>query len=597
MTQEMTTVRLPQAIVVGELATVLGVTPVDVIKELMKNGVMATINQVVDFDTAATVAADFGWNPEEEESEPPSPEPPGEEAGVQPSTSLRFEEEDDGTLVARAPVVTVLGHVDHGKTTLLDTIRRASVVDSEAGGITQHIGAYQTTTGEGRLVTFIDTPGHEAFAQMRARGAQVADVAIVVVAADDGLMPQSREAIDHVKAAGMPMVVAINKVDVPNADVDRAKTQLTEIGLVPEEYGGEQVVVPISALQGQGIDELLENVLLVSDLGEPRANPERTAVGIVIEAASDRQRGVVATLLVQTGTLHQGDAVICGLASGRIRAMADHEGNRINSAGPSTPVEVMGLNEVPPAGERFEVRRSEKVAKREAEQRRRARLAAGGDREAVTLDSLFGEIHRGNVQDMNIVLKVDVQGSLEPLVEALESLSVEEVNARVIHAAVGTVNESDVQLAVASSGVIIGFNVQPEPGARRLADQERVEIREYQIIYDIVRDVEQAITGMLKPIYEERKDGEIEVRQIFRISRRNAIAGSYVREGTILRSNKARVVRDGEVIFDGAISSLRRFDDDVREVATGMECGLQIGGFTDFEEGDVVLAYHLERTR
>ena len=597
MTQETTTVRLPQAIVVGELATVLGVTPVDVIKELMKNGVMATINQVVDFDTAATVAADFGWNPEEEESEPPSPEPPREEAGVQPSTSLRFEEEDDGTLVARAPVVTVLGHVDHGKTTLLDTIRRASVVDSEAGGITQHIGAYQTTTGEGRLVTFIDTPGHKAFAQMRARGAQVADVAIVVVAADDGLMPQSREAIDHVKAAGMPMVVAINKVDVPNADVDRAKTQLTEIGLVPEEYGGEQVVVPISALQGQGIDELLENVLLVSDLGEPRANPERTAVGIVIEAASDRQRGVVATLLVQTGTLHQGDAVICGLASGRIRAMADHEGNRISSAGPSTPVEVMGLNEVPPAGERFEVRRSEKVAKREAEQRRRARLAAGGDREAVTLDSLFGEIHRGNVQDMNIVLKVDVQGSLEPLVEALESLSVEEVNARVIHAAVGTVNESDVQLAVASSGVIIGFNVQPEPGARRLADQERVEIREYQIIYDIVRDVEQAITGMLKPIYEERKDGEIEVRQIFRISRRNAIAGSYVREGTILRSNKARVVRDGEVIFDGAISSLRRVDDDVREVANGMECGLQIGGFTDFEEGDVVLAYHLERTR
>jgi len=597
MTQETTTVRIPQAIVVGDLASVLGVTPVDIIKELMKNGVMATINQVVDFDTAAVVAADLGFDPEEEEADATTPAAASTEGEGAAPTSLRLVEEDDGNLVARPPVVTVLGHVDHGKTTLLDRIRQANVVDSEAGGITQHIGAYQATAPDGRTITFIDTPGHEAFTQMRARGAQVTDVAIIVIAADDGLMPQSREAIDHVRAAGVPMVVAINKIDAPNADVDRAKTQLTEVELVPEDFGGDQVVVPISALKGDGIDELLENVLLVSDLEPPRANPNREAIGIVLEATSDRQRGVVATVLVQSGTLRQGDAIICGLASGRIRAMTDYEGNRVTSTGPSTPVEVMGLDEVPPAGERFEARASDKIAKREAEDRRRALQASGSRREAVTLDSLFGEIHKGNVQDMNIVLKADVQGSLEPLVETLEELSVEEVNARVIHAAVGTINESDVQLAMASTGVIIGFNVGPEPGAKRLADQEGVEIREYSIIYDIVKDVEQAVTGMLKPIYEEREDGKIEVRQIFRLGRRNAIAGSYVREGTILRSNTARVIRKGEQIFEGEISSLKRFDDDVREVATGLECGLQITGFTDFEEGDEVVAFHMERTR
>jgi translation initiation factor IF-2 len=597
MTQETTTVRIPQAIVVGDLAGVLGVTPVDIIKELMKNGVMATINQVVDFDTAAVVAADLGFDPEEEEADATTPAAASTEGEGAAPTSLRLVEEDDGNLVARPPVVTVLGHVDHGKTTLLDRIRQANVVDSEAGGITQHIGAYQATAPDGRTITFIDTPGHEAFTQMRARGAQVTDVAIIVIAADDGLMPQSREAIDHVRAAGVPMVVAINKIDAPNADVDRAKTQLTEVELVPEDFGGDQVVVPISALKGDGIDELLENVLLVSDLEPPRANPNREAIGIVLEATSDRQRGVVATVLVQSGTLRQGDAIICGLASGRIRAMTDYEGNRVTSTGPSTPVEVMGLDEVPPAGERFEARASDKIAKREAEDRRRALQASGSRREAVTLDSLFGEIHKGNVQDMNIVLKADVQGSLEPLVETLEELSVEEVNARVIHAAVGTINESDVQLAMASTGVIIGFNVGPEPGAKRLADQEGVEIREYSIIYDIVKDVEQAVTGMLKPIYEEREDGKMEVRQIFRLGRRNAIAGSYIREGTILRSNTARVIRKGEQIFEGSISSLKRFDDDVREVAAGLECGLQITGFTDFEEGDEVVTFHMERTR
>ena len=595
MTQPTTTVRLPQAIVVGDLAEALGVTPIDVIKELMKNGVMATINQVVDFDTAAVVAADLGFEPEEEERESTTAE--AAEGAEAASTSLRLVEDDDANLVPRPPIVAVLGHVDHGKTTLLDTIRRAKVVDSEAGGITQHIGAYQAKAPDGRTITFIDTPGHEAFTQMRARGAQVTDVAIIVIAADDGLMPQSREAIDHVRAAGVPMVVAINKIDAPNADVDRAKTQLTEVNLVPEDYGGDQVVVPISALKGDGIDELLESVLLVSDLSEPKANPKRDAIGIVLESASDRHRGVVATLLVQSGTLHQGDAVICGLTSGRIRAMTDHEGNRVKEAGPATPVEVMGLSEVPPAGERFEVRESDKVAKREAEDRRRELEAGGDEREAVTLDSLFGEIHKGNVKDMNIVLKADVQGSLEPLVDTLDDLSVDEVKTRVIHASVGSINESDVQLAVASTGIIIGFNVQPETGAKRLAEQEGVEIRLYNVIYDIIKDVEQAVQGMLEPIYEERQDAVIEVRQIFRLGRRNAIAGSYVREGTVIRNSKGRVMRNGEVIADADLSSLKRFDDDVREVATGMECGIQINGFTDFEEGDEIITYHMERTR
>ena len=593
-----TTVRLPQAIVVSDLADTLGVSAVEIIKELMKNGVMATINQVVDFDTAAVVAADLGFDPEEEERETATAESElvTEGSEVAPTT-LRFVDEDDADLVARPPVVTILGHVDHGKTTLLDRIRSANVVDSEAGGITQHIGAYQAKAPDGRTITFIDTPGHEAFTQMRARGAQVTDVAIIVIAADDGLMPQSREAIDHVRAAGVPIVVAINKIDAPNADVNRAKTQLTEVELVPEEFGGDQVVVPISALQGTGIDELLESVMLVSDLNPPQANPERDAVGIVLESSSNRHRGVLATLLVQSGTLRQGDSIICGTASGRIRAMNDPDGNRVKEVGPSTPVEIMGLSDVPPAGERFEVRASEKIAKREAEDRRRAIAAQGTEREAVTLDSLFGEIHKGNVKDMNIVLKADVQGSLEPLVETLDDLSVDEVKTKVIHASVGSINESDVQLAVASTGVIIGFNVQPETGAKRLAQQEGVEIRLYSIIYDIIQDIEQAVQGMLEPIYEERQDAVIEVRQIFRLSRRNAIAGAYVREGTVTRASKGRVMRKGEVIHDADLSSLKRFDDDVREVGTGLECGIQIEGFTDFQDGDEIVTYHMERTR
>ncbi len=587
-------VRIPEALAVGDLAELLGVTAVDVIKELMKNGVMATINQVVDFDTAAVVATDLGFTPEEEESaEAPSAD--GETEAE--STSMRVVEEDSADLVTRAPVVTVLGHVDHGKTTLLDTIRRTKVTEGEAGGITQHIGAYQAKAPDGRLVTFIDTPGHEAFTQMRARGARVTDVAIIVVAADDGVMPQTREAIDHAKAAGVPMVVALNKIDANNANPDRVRTQLTEVGLVPEEFGGDQIVVPVSALKGEGIDALLENVLAVADLQDLKANPKRDAVGVVLEAATDRNRGVVATVLVQTGTLHQGDAVLAGLAYGRIKAMTDAEGNRIKEAGPSTPVEILGLSEVPPAGERFVVRKSDKEARAEADRLRRASEAGGTQASAVTLESLFGEIHKGNVQDFNLVLKADVQGSVEPLVETLEDLSLDEVNVKVIHASVGSITESDVQLAVASKGVIIGFNTQPEPGAKRLADQEGVQIRLYNVIYDIVEDVENAVKGMLEPIYEERADATVEVRQVFRLGRRNAIAGCYVRDGTVRRGQRARVFRGGEQLHEADLASLKRFNDDVREVASGFECGIQVVGFEDFQEGDEIRTFHMEQTR
>ena len=590
-------VPIPQAIVVAELAALLEVTPVDVIKELMKNGVMATINQVVDFDTAAIVATDFGFTAEEEGAEA-APAAEDEAAAEEvASTSMRIIEEDEDGLGTRSPVVTVLGHVDHGKTTLLDAIRKANVVGGEAGGITQHIGAYQTKARDGRLVTFIDTPGHEAFTEMRARGARVTDIAVIVVAADDGVMPQTREAIDHARAAGVPIVVALNKIDVENANQDRAKQQLMELQLVPEEYGGETVVVPVSALKGEGIDELLENVLLVSDLDEPKANPGRPAVGVVLEAATDRHRGVVATVLVQTGTLHQGDAVLAGLAYGRVKALEDQDSHRVKEAGPSSPVVLLGLSEVPPAGERIVVVKNEKEARRQADERRRAHEATGGTRTPVTLDSLFGEIHAGTVKDFNVVLKTDVQGSIEPLVRALEQQGVDEVNVRVIHAAPGSINESDVNLAVASQGVILGFNTEPEPGAKRLADAERVEIRQYDVIYDIVEDMEQAVRGLLEPIYEEREDGRLEVRAVFRLGRRNAIAGCSVQEGKISRSSLARVFRGGEMLHDSRVASLKRFEDDVSEVDSGFECGVMLDGFIDFEEGDEIVAYHSERVR
>jgi len=592
-------VRIPQAVIIKDLAELLDITPIDVIKELMKNGVMATINQVVDFDTAAVIATDLGFTPEEEGATRPggAAAAVAEDSDEPASTSMRVLDEDPEALESRPPVITVLGHVDHGKTTLLDTIRRANVVAGEAGGITQHIGAYQATAPDGRLLTFIDTPGHEAFTEMRARGAQVTDVAIIVVASDDGVMPQTREAIDHVRAAGVPMVVAITKTDANNANPDRVKQQLMEIGLVPEEYGGDQPVVLISALKGDGLPELLETVELVADIADPKANPHREAVGVVLESATDRQRGVTATVLVQTGTLRTGDVIIAGHTYGRVKAMEASDGTRIQEAGPATPVNVLGLNDVPLAGTRVTVVKNDKVARSLVEQRQRDLEERGEGQTGVTLESLFGEIHRGEVQDFNIVLKTDVQGSIEPLVRALEELSNDEVSVKVIHASAGTINDSDVNLATASKGVIIGFNTVLETGAKRLADQEKVDVRFYSIIYNIVEDVEKAVQGLLEPIYEERQDGRAEVRQVFRVGRRNAIAGAYIREGTIRRDSFARVFRGGAQLHEGKLESLKRFQDDVREVASGFECGIQIDGFAEFEEGDEIVAYHRERVR
>ncbi|MDP2327389.1 MAG: translation initiation factor IF-2 [Dehalococcoidia bacterium] len=585
-------VRIPPAIIVGELAELLGVTAIDIIKELMKNGVMATITQTIDFDTAAIVAADLGFSPEEFEVAVEA------EAAMESDAprTLRIVEEGEG-LVPRAPVVTVLGHVDHGKTTLLDRIRETNVAGGEAGGITQHIGAYQAKGPDGRLITFIDTPGHQAFSQMRARGAMVTDVAIIVIAADDGMMPQTREAIAHVKAAQVPMVIAINKIDASNANPDRVLQQLTEVGLVPEAYGGDQIVVPISALQGTGIKELLENVQVIAELQDLRANPDQDAVGVVLEAKTDRHRGVVATILVQTGTLHAGDTILAGLAYGRVKAMTNAAGERLTEAGPSTPVEILGLNDVPSAGERVLVRKNEKEARAESDHRERA-IAAGSEQSiGVTLDSLFGEIHKGNVTDFNLIVKTDVQGSIDPLVQSLEELSVDEVKVKVIHASVGTVTESDVQLGVASKAVIVAFNTTTEPGARRLADQEKVEIRDYRIIYEIIEDVEKAVKGLLEPIYKEVQDATVEVRQIFRVSRRNAIAGSYVREGSVTRGSRCRVLRKGQVIHEGIVESLKRLNEDAREVNAGLECGIMISNFDGFEEGDQIITHHMEQVR
>ena len=542
MTVDQEKITLPSAIVVRDLAEILDTSPVEVVKALMQNGVMATVVQVIDFDTAAIIAADFGFDVDSE-GDAPDDAPETKE-----STSVRLI--DDGeSAVVRPPVVTVLGHVDHGKTTLLDQIRSANVQEGEAGGITQHIGAYQVEVGDGRVITFLDTPGHEAFTQMRARGANITDVGIVVVAADDGLMLQSREAISHVKAAQVPLIIAINKVDLPDADSARLKGQLTEEGLLPEELGGDQIVVEISALEGMGIDELLENVLVVADLEDLKADPDKQSQGIVLEAKNDRLRGVTATLLIQTGTLRTGDVLIAGTAFGRVKAMFDSDGMPIEAAGPSTPVEILGLSAIPSAGESFETSADLRLARQEVDTRERENSGTGQS-QAVTLDSLFGEIHKGNVTDFNLVVKADVQGSIDPLVQVLEAQSLEEVNVRVIHAAVGSVTESDVQLATASRGVVIAFNVMPEPGARRLSAESGVEVREYNVIYDIVEDIEKAVNGLLDPIFEDREDGVSEVRAIFRKGRRNAIAGCYVRDGTMVRNSLCRVMRNGETVHE-----------------------------------------------
>jgi translation initiation factor IF-2 len=586
-------IQLPQALTVKELADMLEVSPVDIIKELMKNGVMATINQVIDYDTAAIVASDFGFEASEAESadiadvayERPTPETEAEEP------------EDAANLVKRPPVVTILGHVDHGKTSILDAIRQAHVTDSEAGGITQHIGAYQVEVN-GQKVTFLDTPGHEAFTAMRARGAQVTDIAVLVVAADDGVMPQTIEAINHARAAGVPIIVAVNKIDLEGADQNRVLQQLTQHDVLVEAFGGEVPAVPLSARTGEGLDDLLENIVLVSEIQDLKANPNREARGAVVEAELTTNRGPVATLLVQRGTLHTGDVVIAGDATGKIRAMFDDRGQTVTEAGPSTPVKVLGLHDVPLAGDIFRVVADEKVARADVESRRRAHDAAlTAEAHPVNLDTLFGEIHSGAVQDLNVILKTDVQGSIDPIRHSLERLSNDEVRVKIIHSGSGTITESDVMLAVASKGIIIGFNSKPDPGAKRIADTEGVEIRQYGIIYNLIEDVEKAINGMLEPVYADVVDGHAEVRQVFKVSRRGNIAGCFVTDGTILRNGLVKVMRgEQQLAAEVSCSGLKRFQDDVREVQNNFECGVSLDGFDDFEEGDVLEFYHKERT-
>jgi translation initiation factor IF-2 len=582
------TIQIPRVLTVKELGDLMGMPGVEIIKELMKNGVMASINQSIDFETAAIVAHDMGFQPEEAKSGV-------EEVAAPEATKAVIEEESDANLQPRPPVVTVLGHVDHGKTSLLDYIRRTNVTEREHGGITQHIGAYQVPVKDQRI-TFLDTPGHEAFTAMRARGARVTDVAILVVAADDGVMPQTVEAIDHATAAGVPMVVAITKTDLPDANPDRVKQQLAERGVTIEEYGGDVICVPVSAKTGEGVQDLLENILVASEVLELKANPDRPALGIVIEAEMDRTRGPTATVLVQTGTLRIGDVCVVGHTWGRVKAMFNEEGRRIKSAGPGEPGAVLGLQEVAAAGDTIQVVPDDRTARQIVVQRLREEEAAALHAQPrVTLDTLFGEISAGKVKDLNLILKTDVQGSMEPIRQSVERLSTDQVRVKIIHAASGSVSESDVMLALASKGIIVAFNTPVEPGAQRLAEQEGVDLRHYSVIYNLTEDIDKALKGLLEPTFRDVVTGHAEVRQVFQLRRRSSVAGCYVTDGTIGRSDLARVLRNDEVLIDSKIGTLRRFQEDAREVQTGFECGITVDGFETFEEGDVIEVYHRER--
>ena len=578
-------VTLPEEIVVGELASRLKVTAAEVIKKLMMLGVMASVSQVVDFDTASLVAEELGAKVEKEV--------------VVTIEERLFEQVDDKDedLIKRAPVVVVMGHVDHGKTSILDYIRHANVTKGEAGGITQHIGAYKVDV-DGEEIVFLDTPGHEAFTSMRARGAMITDIAILVVAADDGIMPQTVEAINHAKAAGVSIIVAINKMDKPTANPDRVMQQLTEYELVPEDWGGDVICVPVSAHTGFGMDTLLEMVLLTAEVKELKANPDRMAVGSVVEAKLDKGRGPVATILVQNGTLHQGDVVIAGTAVGRVRAMTDDKGRRITVAGPSTPVEITGLAEVPAAGDDVNAVENEKLARELVEKRRfQAKEEIFKSYQKVTLDNLFSKIEQGEMKELPIIVKADVQGSVEAVRQSLEKLTTSEVRVRVIHGAVGAVNESDVMLAEASGAIIVGFNVRPDSMAKSKAEASGVDIKLYRIIYDAIDEIKTAMKGMHAPKYRDVDLGRAEVRQVYRISSVGAVAGCYVTEGKIQRNAKIRVVRDGIIIADDVLDSLKRFKDDVKEVATGYECGMSLSKFNDIKEGDFFEAYIVEEYR
>ncbi|PEJ85275.1 translation initiation factor IF-2 [Bacillus toyonensis] len=575
-----------RSLTVGELAKKLSKEPSEIIKKLFMLGIMATINQDLDKDTIELIATDYGIEVEEE-------------VVVSETEFETFidEQDDEENLKERPAVVTIMGHVDHGKTTLLDSIRNSKVTAGEAGGITQHIGAYQVEVND-KKITFLDTPGHAAFTTMRARGAQVTDITILVVAADDGVMPQTVEAISHAKAAGVPIIVAVNKMDKPAANPDRVMQELTEYELVPEAWGGDTIFVPISAIQGEGIDNLLEMILLVSEVEEYKANPNRYATGTVIEAQLDKGKGTIATLLVQNGTLRVGDPIVVGTSFGRVRAMVSDIGRRVKVAGPSTPVEITGLNEVPQAGDRFMAFADEKKARQIGESRaQEALVAQRGEKSKLSLEDLFQQIQEGDVKEINLIVKADVQGSVEAMAASLRKIDVEGVKVKIIHTGVGAITESDIILASASNAIVIGFNVRPDVNAKRTAELENVDVRLHRIIYKVIEEIESAMQGMLDPEFEEKVIGQAEVRQTFKVTKVGTIAGCYVIDGKITRDSGVRIIRDGVVIFEGQLDTLKRFKDDVKEVAQNYECGITIERYNDLKEGDIIEAYIMEEVK
>lgn len=584
------TIELPGTVTVRDLAQKINTSPIDLIRALMSIGVMANINQQVDFDTAAVVLSEMGYEaiPEETQTET-------KDVGEIPLWRRVIAQEKQEKLKPRPPVVAILGHVDHGKTSLLDAIRHTNVAGGEAGGITQHIGAYQAEL-KGKLITFLDTPGHAAFTAMRARGAQGADIVVLVVAADDGVMPQTREAAAHAKAAQVPIIVAMNKIDKPNADPDRIKQQLAEIDLVPDDWDGDTIVVPLSAKQRTGLEDLLEAILLVSENMDIKANPDGQTIGTVIESRLDKSTGVMATLLVQNGSLNLGDTVVVGTSFGRVKAMFDYRGHRLRKAGPSTPISVMGLNEVPTAGDSFQVTLTEKAARAIATERHQSIEKAVVDQKVgVTLEQLFEQFQAGAVRELRLVVKADVQGSLEPIISSLKDLSSGDIKINILHKEIGNIGDNDIMLAAASKAIVIGFNVQADASARRLADSEGVSIRLYDIIYRLLEDVERALKGMLEPEVKENVLGHAEVRTIFKISKVGNIAGCRVLDGEIRRNGRARLTRKGTILYEGDISSLKHLQESVSEVRAGFDCGIGLKNFADFAEGDLIECYVVER--
>jgi translation initiation factor IF-2 len=576
-------IKIDEAIVLSELAKRMGIKANEIIKSMMEMGSMATVNQTIDFDTASLIASEFNYEVER--------------ASFEEEALLKQEVDDPEKLVSRPPVVTIMGHVDHGKTSLLDVIRKTRITEMEAGGITQHIGAYHVSTNKGQIA-FLDTPGHEAFTAMRARGAQVTDIVVLVVAADDGVMPQTTEAINHSKAAGVPIIVAINKIDKANAEPEKVKRELAEIGLAPEDWGGDTIFVHVSAKQAEGIDELLEMISLQAEILELKANPDKLATGHVVEAKIDSGRGAVATVLVREGTLRAGDPVVCGMHYGRIRAMLDDRGNQLESAGPSIPVEIVGLSGVPMAGDEFLALKDEKNAKQISEhrqQKQRSKELAQSSR--LSLEKLYERMQEGEVKDLNLIIKADVHGSIEALTDSLTKLSNDEVNVNVVHSATGTIAESDISLATVSDAIIVGFNVRPTPKVQAIANEENVDMRFYNVIYDVIKDVKNAMAGMMASTFEERTLGTAEVREVFQIPKMGNVAGCYVTDGKMERGQNMRLLRDGVVVFEGKNLSLRRFKDDVKEVPAGYECGIGIENFNDIKVGDTIECFYLEEIR